>query len=365
VRYLRLREYRNYADLELGLSPGFNVVCGPNAQGKTNLLEALYLVASAQLLRGKRDHEAIRDGSERASAEVELSETETRVGIQIERGTRKRALLNGVALPRASDVMGRLPAVAVTAEDLAIVRGDPSDRRLFLDLELSKLHPRYLRAFSQYKRALEQRNALLRDSREGMRPAEVFEPWEAQLAVSGAEMRGMRREFVEDLEAVAGGLHERMGNGESLTLDYVAADPAEDSDSLFEAMAESRTVDVARGGTSVGPHRDDVRIGIDGREARLFGSQGQQRTSVITLKMATLSTTASILGAPPLLLLDDILSDLDARRRALLVELVLDHGGQALLTCTEAEAAGERILRESAIFAVSAGEAIGAQVRRL
>ena len=355
MRFLRLRDYRNYSDLDLELTPGFNVVTGPNAQGKTNLLEAIYLVASAQLLRGKRDHEAIRDGQDKALAEVEFAESETRIAISIERGIRKRALLNGVALPRAADVMGRLPAVAVTAEDLAIVRGDPADRRMFLDLELSKLHPRYLHSFARYKRSLEQRNALLRDSRESVQPSAVFEPWEANLAVSGAEIRSMRREFVEDLAAIASGLHERMGNGEHLTLDYVAVDESEDSDQLFEALSASRNLDIARGGTSVGPHRDDLRIGIDGREARLFGSQGQQRTSVITLKMATLATTASVLGAPPLLLLDDILSDLDARRRALLVELVLDHGGQALLTCTEAEAAGERILSESAIFAVSAG----------
>lgn len=355
VTRIDLDAFRNYASLALPLSAGFNVVAGPNAQGKTNLLEALYLLATTRLLRGQRDAEAIMDGCERASVSCELREGGTRLSMALQKGARKRAALNGLNLPRAADLIGRLPCVCVSAADMAIVRGEPTDRRLFLDLELSSLSPAYLRHFSLYKRALEQRNALLRESREWSRPAALFEPWEAQLAQHGAALRASRHAFVERLSPTTEAVHARMGGGERISVRYLAKDPADDSEALLEALAGARANDVARGGTSVGPHRDDLEVDVDGREARLYGSQGQQRTSVISLKLATLEVAREELGRPPLLLLDDILSDLDERRRALLVEVVLERAGQAILTCTEAAAAGERILREARVYHVHAG----------
>lgn len=352
---LELDGFRNYESLSLTLSPGFNVLAGQNAQGKTNFLEALYLLSTTRLLRGQRDAEAVRDGSSRALVACELLDVGTRLAVTLERGIRKRASLNGLNLPRASDLIGRLPCVCVSATDMAIVRGEPTDRRLFLDLELSGLYPAYLRHFTLYKRALEQRNALLRDSREWIQPAAMFEPWEDQLAQHGAALRATRRQFVQRLGETTSVVHSRMGSGECLTLGYVVKDPAESADEMREALARSRQLDVARGGTSVGPHRDDLQLDVDGREARLYGSQGQQRTSVISLKLATLEVARDELGTPPLLLLDDILSDLDERRRALLVEIVLERAGQAVLTCTEASAAGERILSEARVYHVEAG----------
>ncbi|HWA83836.1 MAG TPA: DNA replication and repair protein RecF, partial [Fimbriimonadaceae bacterium] len=273
-----------------------------------------------------------------------------------EAGTRKRAILNGLKLPRASDLIGRLPCVCISALDLAIVRDEPSDRRLFLDLELSSLYPAYLRHLATYKRALEQRNALLRDSRDFMQPSVLFEPWEEQIASAGAALRLARAGYVAELTPVSAERHALMGEGESLGLAYVARDEAWTVDEIRAALERGRAYDVGRGGTSVGPHRDDLSIQIDGREARLFGSQGQQRTSVIAIKLATLEIGRQILGAPPLLLLDDILSDLDERRRAALVGLVLDRAGQAVLTCTEASAAGRDILDRAKVFTVRAGE---------
>lgn len=355
VATVELHCFRNYRALSVELHSGFNVIAGPNAQGKTNFLESLYLLSTTRLLRGQKDAEAVLDGSEQASVLAELIGGRTQVGIVLEAGIRKRASLNGLKLPRAADLIGRLPCVCVSSLDLAIVRDEPSDRRLFLDLELSSLYPAYLRHLAAYKRALEQRNALLRDSREFMQPAVMFEPWEEQIASSGSALRQARTSYVTDLGPIAADRHGLMGDGESLALDYVARDESWSADEMRAALERGRAHDVGRGGTSVGPHRDDLSIQVGGREARLFGSQGQQRTSVIAIKLATLQLGMDKLGMPPLLLLDDILSDLDERRRAALVELVLHQAGQTVLTCTESAAAGKDILSLAKIFEVRAG----------
>lgn len=349
-----LTEFRNYARLELPLGPGFHVISGPNAQGKTNLLEALYLVGTGRLLRGKRDGEAIRDGAPEAAVDVETSGG-SGLGVRLVRGGRKRALLNGMGLPRASDLLGRLPCVVVSAEDLSVVRGEPADRRLWLDLELAALSPGALRHLSVYKRALEQRGALLRLARESGVEDALWEPWEEALAHHGAALRRTRRDYLARLGPVAAGLHARLGGGEELSVAPAPRDEFETEPGARAALARNRAADTARGATTIGPHRDEVLVEVGGREARLFGSQGQQRTAVIALKMATLVLAAEDRGHPPLLLLDDILSDLDASRRASLVALTAEIAGQAVLTCTEPSAAGDAILDRAAVYAVHAG----------
>ncbi|MCO5296284.1 MAG: DNA replication and repair protein RecF [Fimbriimonadaceae bacterium] len=355
ARMVSLRRFRNFEELDLELSEGFNVLAGPNAQGKTNFLEALHWVSTTRLLRGMRDAEAIQDGADAAEVLVELLSSNTQLGMRLVRGARKRATLNGVGLPRAADLLGRMPCVSLTTLDLPIVRNDPAERRMFLDVELSQLYPAYLRHLSLYKRALEQRNALVRASRERFVSPSEFEPWESPMAEHGAALRTMRSAFLERLVPHAEEVHASMGGGEGLRLAYTPRDEATGASELADALGATRAADQARGGTSVGPHRDDFAIAIEDREARLFGSQGQQRTAVIALKMATLEVAREELGAPPLLLLDDMLSDLDETRRAMLVERTLECAGQAVLTCTEASSAGPEILEKARVFNVRAG----------
>ncbi|HVL40166.1 MAG TPA: DNA replication/repair protein RecF [Fimbriimonadaceae bacterium] len=352
---LELARFRNYRELSLALAPGFNVFAGANAQGKTNLLEAIYLLSTTRLLRGMRDHEAIMEGHDRALVTGDLVDSGTRLGITLERGVRKRATLNGMALPRAADIIGRAPSVCISTLDLSIVKGEPSERRLFLDIELSQLYPSYLRDLAHYRRALEQRNSLLRAAQERALPPDVFEPWEQQMATHGAALRDTRLRFVRDVQEVARRLHGSLSDGETLSLSYLPKDDSAGSEGLLEALQRHRPSDVARGSTQIGPHRDDLQILIDDREGRLFGSQGQQRTAVIAIKLATLEHATEELGVAPILLLDDILSDLDERRRAHLTEVVLHAAGQAVLTCTESSAAGADILRLARVFKVVAG----------
>ncbi len=353
---LLVADFRNYESACIELSAGFNVLAGENAQGKTNLLEALYLVSTTRLLRGSRDAEAIRDGAQIAEVRATLSGGRTETGIVLERGVRKWATLNGVRQSRPADLIGRLPSICVSAADLCLAQGEPADRRLFLDFELSQLHPAYLRDLTHYKRALEQRNALLRTSRDEPVAAEAFLPWEEQLAAHGSSLRESRIAFASAIHAIAQGVHAHIGSGEPLAVEYAPKDDGRGPDEMRRKLADTRGHDVDRGSTSIGPHRDDLALEVEARDVRAFGSQGQQRTAVIALKLASLQHARETLGAPPLLLLDDILSDLDERRRSRLVEWVLENASQAVMTCTEASAAGKKLLSQSKVFRVSAGK---------
>ncbi len=351
VSTVRLEHFRNYDHLEVELSEGFNVFAGKNGQGKTNFLESLHLLSTTRLLRGQKDTEAIQEGFTTAQVSAVFGSSRTESAIKLERGIKKRASLNGLGLPRPSDLIGRIPCVCISTEDMAIVRGEPSERRLFLDLELSARYPSYLRHLTVYKRALEHRNAIIKASREFMQPPEVWEPWEAQIAEHGAEIRAARVRFLDEIGPGFAAFHEKIGRGEEVGASYVLRDEG----CSVSDLERSRGVDVARGSTSVGPHRDEVLFQVEGREVRLFGSQGQQRTTVIALKLACMETARLAFGWAPLLLLDDIFSDLDVGRRANLVSAVLELASQAVLTCTEAESAGPEILERSSLFYVDGG----------
>lgn len=353
IEALKIRHFRNLTEVVLQPAPGFNLVYGQNAQGKTSLLESVYLLSFGRTLRGSRDVEAVQTDQDMAHVEAKLVETGTQIGIELKPGKRKRALLNGLGLPRASDLIGRLPAVCFWSGDLALVSGTPTDRRLFMDSELSQLYPAYLKHLSIYKRALEQRNALLKAAQERYVTDEQFEVWEEQMGPSGAALREFRRKWVS--EAAQGALksQERLGAGETLDLQYTEKD---DHVNLQEALTTNRKYDTMRGTTTVGPHRDDMDILVGGKPAKQFGSQGQQRTAVISIKLAVLEVAKETLGHPPVLLLDDIFSDLDQGRRKRLVEAALEEGGQVFLTCTEVEQAGGELVGRSKLFRVDSGQ---------
>lgn len=351
IESIQIENFRNFEVLNQILNPGFTIVAGQNAQGKTNLLESIYWISTTRLLRGQRDQEAIRAGSPFCRVEITI-EGGTELSGSLESGSRKKFSINRSPLTRAADIIGRLPTVSISLQDLAIIRGDPSDRRVFLDLELSTLYPAYLNHFAHYKRALEQRNALLKASQERQVDTFAFETWEEPMALHGEAMRLTRKKYLETLAPVATEYQAKLASRpEVLSFEY----SQKDEGSLLESLRETRQQDQYRGFTQIGPHRDDLLIFLDGKEARLFGSQGQQRTTVISIKLATLSLGANHLGSTPVLLLDDMLSDLDPERRSRLCSVVAETAEQAILTCTEASAAGREIVDRAVVLTMDRG----------
>lgn len=341
---IRLVNFRNYDRLELEWGSHVNMIVGRNGSGKTNLLEAVFLVASGQVLRAARDAEAIRHGESQAVVTAISAENGAETKVTLRAGHRKQVVVNGASLARASDLLGRMPAVTFLPEDLDLVRGGPERRRHFLDLALSQVFPAYLNHLANYKRALQHRNALLKRAQDEPVSEGEFEIWEGELDSHGAALRVLRMRFIEECAPVASALNEKLAGGDAIEMAYEES-PA----------PTSRGVEIARGYTLSGPHRDDLDLKRQGFSLKSYGSQGQQRTAAIALKLAELEFVASKLDIRPMLLLDDVFSELDQVRRGNLITTGLEMAGQIFITCTEPEQGGE-LAKEAKIYRVSHGE---------
>jgi DNA replication and repair protein RecF len=344
---LALRDFRNLARLDLGFPSAGAVVVGENGQGKSNLLEAIYYLHLLRSVRGARDVDVVRFGapgfhiSARTSGGVfhELS-----AGFE-RQGRRKRVKLDGAEPPRLSDALGALPCVLFSPADLDLVGGAPNSRRRYLDILLALSSRPYLAALQRYRGALAQRNAALRDAMRtaGQRAEHRVAVWEAPLAEHGAVLW---RERVTWSERAAGRFAElcaAIGEQTPVAMRYAtslepsAMDVGHVAEALAHALEHKRGLDMRRGITHAGPHRDDLALTLDGRELRAFGSAGQQRTAAIALRLLEAETLHERLGAAPLFLLDDPFAELDARRSSRILDLLAEQGmGQTLLTVPRA-----------------------------
>jgi DNA replication and repair protein RecF len=311
-------------------APGLNVIRGDNAQGKTSVLEALLYVATSKSHRTNVDEDLRQSGSEGfyISCRVERSGREWSLESTWKNGE-KRFRVNGVAQERISDILGKVVAVMFSPEDIALVKGGASGRRRFLDMELSQVQPRYLSALQQYRQSLRQRNQLLKNERVD---GELLGVWDEQLATHGTVVQAERAKFVDELGKLATAAYRRIAEVEELTLAYVPDIKA--GDSLREVLRRGRESDIRRGQTLRGPHRDDFEFLIDGRAARTYASQGQQKSVALSLKLAEMDLVLHRTNEYPVLMLDDVFSELDRNRSARVVES-LDRRVQCLVTTTE------------------------------
>lgn len=355
MRLLRLglRNYRNYERLDLEPAPGLNVFLGSNGQGKTNLLESIALLALSSSPRARREAELVGPVTPacRVEALVESGgttrEVQLDINIETER-SRRQILINGVKR-RAVELPGVLKVALFWPDDLGLVKGGPELRRRFLNQLLVQIEPGYASALSSYSRVVEQRNHLLKRIWSGDEPQDTLDAWDSELVRHGSLLAGARARAVDDLAPLAADYHRLISGGEALYLRYQG--PADD---LLSAVQNSRVEDLRRGATSVGPHRDDVEIRIGDRDARAFGSQGQQRTAVVSLKQAEAALITRRSGEPPILLLDDVLSELDAARRAALFE-AMDGAGQVVITSVDAESFPARMIAGASVQCIQAG----------
>ncbi|MBP5154434.1 MAG: DNA replication/repair protein RecF [Lachnospiraceae bacterium] len=332
VKSLELSDYRNYETLSVQFHPGRNLIYGDNAQGKTNVLEAIYECATLRSHRGSKDRDIIRFGAEEAHIRLlmEKKGKTERIDVHLRGKKAKGAAVGGVALHRASELFGLLHVVFFSPEDLRIIKNSPQERRRFMDIELCQLSRFYTNQLIGYNKALLQRNMLLKEAAHRKEMLSVLEEWDAQLLSYGLPIMKEREKFIRELDEILASIHESLTGGrERLSLRYA---PSVRAEAWEEKIFLSHDTDRAQQTTTLGPHRDELEFLIDGTDARRFGSQGQQRSAALSLKLAEIELVRRTIGDTPVLLLDDVLSELDGKRRERLLQSL--DGVQTLLTCT-------------------------------
>jgi DNA replication and repair protein RecF len=332
-----LRDFRNYERAELELGPGLTVVSGPNGAGKTNLLEALYFGCTGRSPRTSNERELVRRGAKVARVVLDVAgeDAEHRLEVGFEPGEAKHIRVDGRPAESLAGLEERPLASVFMPERLELVKGAPAGRRAHLDRFVAALWPARAETRAAYSRALAQRNALLARVRAGAASADALGAWDAELARQGVRLMADRREAAEALAAPFSLLAVTLGLPGEAELRYRPRSQADGEDGLAAELEERRAADLERGFTAHGPHRDEVQLLLDGAAFRSYGSQGQQRSALLALLFAERELLADRRGRPPVMLLDDVMSELDAERRELLATL-LRTGGQAVITTTEA-----------------------------
>ncbi len=372
LKSLQLKQFRNYQEQQVSFSAPKTILVGDNAQGKSNLLEAVELLATLRSHRALRDRELVLEGEQigLVTAVLHREVGVVDLALTLRSNGRRTVSLNGEALRRQLDFLGVLNAVQFSSLDLDLVRGSPSERRNWLDTLLTQLEPVYAYILQQYNTVLRQRNAFLKqrsDSFEGettsLEPTQLA-IWNAQLAAIGSRVIRRRARVLERLAPLAQAWHESISDSKEMLEVRYAPNvhlEADDSDIVQQAFLqrlEQRSIaEQHQGTTLVGPHRDEVEFTINQTPARQYGSQGQQRTLVLALKLAELKLIESVVGEPPLLLLDDVLAELDLNRQNKLLETIQDHF-QTLITTTHLGSFDAQWLKSSQILTVEAGQIV-------
>ena len=340
IQSLELKNYRNYDRLIIEFSSGTNILYGDNAQGKTNILEAVYLGATTKSHRGSKDKEFIRFGENESHIRIHLMKQDIghQIDMHLKKSRTKGAAIDRIPIKRSSDLLGFVPVIFFSPEDLSIIKNGPSERRKFLDIELSQLEKMYLHQLSSYNRVMAQRNNLLK-----------------QLAYQRELLDTLdRQKFIEDLNEIIREIHKNLtGKKEKIVLKY---DYSVNYDEFLTVLQRKREIDLKYASTGAGPHRDDIEFLVNGIDIRKFGSQGQQRTAALSLKLAQIELVKRQTGETPILLLDDVLSELDSSRKNYLLDSIKDI--QTLITCTGLEEFINSHLQIDKMFQVKLGKIV-------
>ena len=353
LRRLQLKNHRNYAQLDLSPGAGVNVFIGANGQGKTNLLEAVAMLALSSSPRARRESELVGPVGPGSRIEAAIEDgaltRELAIALDVEGERTKRTIEVDGARRRAFDLPGNFRVTLFWPDDLGLVKAGPELRRRFLNQMLVQVEPGHARALAALRRILEQRNSLLKRIAGGEGGEDTLQAWDQELVKVATEIVDARAKAVSQLEPVAARCHRQIAVGERLEIRYLG--PPEN---LAQAVQNSLAEDLRRGTTSIGPHRDDLLVLLDGQDARSFASQGQQRTAVVSLKLAEAALIEARTGERPVLLLDDVLSELDGERRAALLNEVAG-GGQVIITSVEAGPFPPELIARAMVWTVEEG----------
>lgn len=332
IKSMSLQNYRNYKTLCLDFDPNTNIFYGDNAQGKTNILEAVYVSGTTKSHRSSKDRELICFSEEEAHicTLMERKGIEHKIDMHLRKNRSKGIAIDGIPIKKASELFGIIHFVFFSPEDLSMIKNGPSERRRFLDMELCQLDKIYLHHLSSYNKIVLQRNRLLKEIMFRSDYKEVLDVFDMQLVQYGMQIIRRRRHFTEELNQIMGQIHEQLtGDQEQMILEYEANT---DEDSFASALKRNREKDLKQKTTTTGPHRDDLSFVVNGIDIRKFGSQGQQRTAALSLKLSEIELVKRVTEDTPVLLLDDVLSELDSNRQNCLLNSI--QNVQTMLTCT-------------------------------
>lgn len=344
VKSVHFENYRNLKNAEFCPSQEINVICGDNAQGKTNLIECIWLLTGGRSFRGAKDRELIAFGCEQAVIQSRFYSHRREQEMELKiKGGKRSAVLNGVPKSYLSQIIGTLCAVVFSPNHLTLIKNAPEERRNFIDSTICQIKPSYAGLLSRYKKTLNERNALLKSISRNPELKETLEVWNERLVCEGAAICAERYKYLDKLTETAVKFYDGISGGkEKLSLAYKTAYGTEkemgtdEIDSLMlDMLKKKQNDDIDCGFTTVGIHRDDIAVRIDGREAKSFASQGQQRSAVLSMKLAESEVIAESTGEKPVILLDDVLSELDAKRQDYLINRL--YGLQVFITCCESE----------------------------
>lgn len=354
IESVQLKNFRNYESLELGFDRGTNIFYGDNAQGKTNILESLYLCGTTKSHKGSKDKEIIRFSEDEAHIRMEVRKDgiSYRIDMHLKKNRAKGVAINGLPIKKASELFGVVNMVFFSPEDLNIIKNGPGERRRFLDAELCQLDKLYLTNLASYNHIVNQRNKLLKDISFNPGLRDTLDIWDMQMTEYGKKIIEKRKRFVEELNEIICEIHRNLtGGAEMLQIIY---EPSVTEENMEQEVIRNRDRDMRMKLTSVGPHRDDLCVMANGIDIRKYGSQGQQRTAALSLKLSEIYMVKKKIKDTPILLLDDVLSELDSSRQTCLLESI--HDIQTMITCTGLDDFISHRFQINKVFQVTGGK---------
>ncbi|HJJ11984.1 MAG TPA: DNA replication/repair protein RecF [Clostridiaceae bacterium] len=331
ITKIKLENFRNYTNQEISFNKGINVIYGDNAQGKTNILEAIFLCSMGKSFRTNKDKELIKLSEDFAKINIEYEKSDRKGKIEYIISNKKIISINGVKIKKLSELLGNINSIIFSPDDMGILKDGPQKRRKFLNMLISQLRPRYLFNLNDYNKTLEQRNNYLRQIKYENKPKNMIDIWNEKLANHAQIIYEYRREFVDKILKKIVDIHKNItNNSEEIKINYIS--DFKNKEEYIRKLNEKLNKDIERGYTSTGIHKDDFEVYINGKNINLYGSQGQFRTAILSLKLSELYVIYDEIGEYPILLLDDFMSELDEKRRKKFVENITD--AQVILTGT-------------------------------
>ena len=332
VKKIKIINFRNYKNEEINLEKNINIFFGDNAQGKTNIIEAIFLGGFGKSFRTNKDKEMINTEKEEATVEIEYEKIDREGKIKINLGNKKSVYINDIKIKKLSELLGKINIVIFNPDDINILKGVPQNRRKFLDIMISQLKPNYMYNLNLYLKTIEQRNNYLRQIQEENKNEELLDVWDEELIKYAEIIYKYRNEYINKIKEKIKKIHSEITNNkEDIEIEYISE--CNSKENYKKLLKERRKLDIIKGYTTKGIHRDDFVIYINNKKLDVYGSQGQHRTTILSLKLSELNIVKEEIGESPILLLDDFMSELDKKRIHNFLEKIKDT--QVIITCTE------------------------------